>query len=604
MQQVAKKNKVKRMQNNKIKVKNLFKFLAKSKHKAGEGLEYGQYPFYTSSATVNKYFDEYDFESNKLIFATGGSASVHYAKSKFAVSTDNFVLEPFENVNAKYVYYYLKSNIQILQDGFHGAGLQHLSKDYLSEIGIPMLNSTEQQKIVSILDKADEIRTKKKQANEKLDEFLKSTFIDMFGDPKINPNNYEFVTINDLTTEISDIGSNGSNAVVASNLVMNDTEDYAYMIRTLNFNDINIMNNMKYVSKKVYDFFKKSQIFGNEIIMCKIGSAGKFWIMPKLDKPVSLGLNQFFMRFNDRVLREFVYYFLCTGFGQNEINNRISGAVTKSITKGAIRTIPIYLPSIEEQNKFAKIVEKVETQKQKNKQVIEQMDNLFNSLSQKAFKGELLSSKISNSVIDLQTKQVLLQTKIIDKCRTHQTFGSVKLEKLFNICDMTQDLNLMPSGYHRMAAGPYSPKMRYSVEDKLQKNKWIKITKTDNKVEYKKDTNLSEYYEMYDNAFEKEKDKISWILDKFYNKTTDYCEAFSTLYMCWNDLLIDGKNPKKSEIIDEFLNHWSKQKQRFNSVELKEILQDMENLHLVPKGHGIHTIDSNFDENKSQLSLL
>lgn len=604
MQQVAKKNKVKRMQNNKIKVKNLFKFLAKSKHKAGEGLEYGQYPFYTSSATVNKYFDEYDFESNKLIFATGGSASVHYAKSKFAVSTDNFVLEPFENVNAKYVYYYLKSNIQILQDGFHGAGLQHLSKDYLSEIGIPMLNSTEQQKIVSILDKADEIRTKKKQANEKLEEFLKSTFIDMFGDPKINPNNYEFVTINDLTTEISDIGSNGSNAVVASNLVMNDTEDYAYMIRTLNFNDINIMNNMKYVSKKVYDFFKKSQIFGNEIIMCKIGSAGKFWIMPKLDKPVSLGLNQFFMRFNDRVLREFVYYFLCTGFGQNEINNRISGAVTKSITKGAIRTIPIYLPSIEEQNKFAKIVEKVETQKQKNKQVIEQMDNLFNSLSQKAFKGELLSSKISNSVIDLQTKQVLLQTKIIDKCRTHQTFGSVKLEKLFNICDMTQDLNLMPSGYHRMAAGPYSPKMRYSVEDKLQKNKWIKITKTDNKVEYKKDTNLSEYYEMYDNAFEKEKDKISWILDKFYNKTTDYCEAFSTLYMCWNDLLIDGKNPKKSEIIDEFLNHWSKQKQRFNSVELKEILQDMENLHLVPKGHGIHTIDSNFDENKSQLSLL
>ena len=467
-----------------------------------------------------------------------------------------------------------------------------------------MLNSTEQQKIVSILDKADEIRTKKKQANEKLEEFLKSTFIDMFGDPKINPNNYEFVTINDLTTEISDIGSNGSNAVVASNLVMNDTEDYAYMIRTLNFNDINIMNNMKYVSKKVYDFFKKSQIFGNEIIMCKIGSAGKFWIMPKLDKPVSLGLNQFFMRFNDRVLREFVYYFLCTGFGQNEINNRISGAVTKSITKGAIRTIPIYLPSIEEQNKFAKIVEKVETQKQKNKQVIEQMDNLFNSLSQKAFKGELLSSKISNSVIDLQTKQVLLQTKIIDKCRTHQTFGSVKLEKLFNICDMTQDLNLMPSGYHRMAAGPYSPKMRYSVEDKLQKNKWIKITKTDNKVEYKKDTNLSEYYEMYDNAFEKEKDKISWILDKFYNKTTDYCEAFSTLYMCWNDLLIDGKNPKKSEIIDEFLNHWSKQKQRFNSVELKEILQDMENLHLVPKGHGIHTIDSNFDENKSQLSLL
>lgn len=95
------------------------------------------------------------------------------------------------------------------------------------------------------------------------------------------------------------------------------------------------------------------------------------------------------MRFNDRVFREFVYYFLDTNFGLNEINNRISGAVTKSITKGAIRTIPIYIPSIEDQNKFAQIVEKVEEQKQKNEEVLKQMDNLFNSLSQKAFKGEL-----------------------------------------------------------------------------------------------------------------------------------------------------------------------------------------------------------------------
>ena len=43
------------------KVKDLFKFLPKAKHKAGEGLEEGTYPFYTSSTVVNKYFDEYDY---------------------------------------------------------------------------------------------------------------------------------------------------------------------------------------------------------------------------------------------------------------------------------------------------------------------------------------------------------------------------------------------------------------------------------------------------------------------------------------------------------------------------------------------------------------
>ena len=271
-----------------------------------------------------------------------------------------------------------------------GAGQKNLNINDFKELKISFpLNIEEQQRIVKILDKAEEIRIKKKLANEKLDEFLKSTFIDMFGDPVTNPNNYQFVCLGDLTTEICDIGSNGSNAVVAKNLKMSDTEDYAYMIRAVNFSDNNIFENMKYVSKEVYDFFRKSQIFGNEIIMCKIGSAGKFWLMPKLNKPTSLGLNSFLMRFNDNTNRIFIYHYLNTSYGQIEINTRVSGAVTKSITKGAIRTIPVYLPDIEQQNQFAQIVQKVEAQKEKNQKVIEQMDNLFNSLMQQAFNGEL-----------------------------------------------------------------------------------------------------------------------------------------------------------------------------------------------------------------------
>ena len=585
------------------KISELFEFLPKSKRNAKYGKEVGEYPFFASSNVVTKYVDEPDYTKNKLVLGDGGTASINYAEKDFSCSDHCYILKPLDEevLNCKYVYWYLYSNLRVLEAGFKGIGIKNISKTYIQNVEIPVPSKEEQDNIVTILDKADKIRTKKRLANDKLDEFLKSTFISMFGDPKINPNNYEFVTINDLTTEISDIGSNGSNAVVASNLVMNDTEDYAYMIRTLNFNDINIMNNMKYVSKKVYDFFKKSQIFGNEIIMCKIGSAGKFWIMPKLDKPVSLGLNQFFMRFNDRVLREFVYYFLCTGFGQNEINNRISGAVTKSITKGAIRTIPIYLPSIDEQNKFAKIVEKVEKQKQKNEQVIDQMDNLFNSLSQRAFKGDMAKS----NVIDLLTRQTVLHSKIIDKCNSHQTFGAVKLEKIFNLCDMIQELNLVPNGYYRKAAGPYVPEMRHTVEQELLQNNWVKITNQGNgkKVEYKKDANFVAYKAVYNQIFNDKNQEIENIINYFYDKDTNYCEAFSTLYMCWNDLILEGKNPTKTEIIDEFKNHWAPEKQRFERIYLLEILSDMSNQGFEPQGHGVHTIESNYNHNKDQLSL-
>lgn len=383
MQQVAKKNKVKRMQNNKIKVKNLFKFLAKSKHKAGEGLEYGQYPFYTSSATVNKYFDEYDFESNKLVFATGGSASVHYAKSKFAVSTDNFVLEPFENVNAKYVYYYLKSNIQILQDGFHGAGLQHLSKDYLSEIGIPMLNSTEQQKIVSILDKADEIRTKKKQANEKLDEFLKSTFVDMFGDPVNNTKNYPVQNIASFAkVKIGPFGSS-----------LHKEEYITDGIPLVNPSQIVdekiVFDSSVSITEKKYKELQAYWLQKDDIIIGRRGEIGRAAVVSNNVRCIC-GTGSLFIRINKPVIQPLILQKIISSNTMKEklLNNSV-GVTMNNLNAGIIENLGIAIPPIEHQNKFAQIVKKVEEQKQRNEKVIEQMDNLFNSLSQRAFKGEL-----------------------------------------------------------------------------------------------------------------------------------------------------------------------------------------------------------------------
>ena len=58
-------------------------------------------------------------------------------------------------------------------------------------------------------------------------------------------------------------------------------------------------NNLKYVSERTYNLFKKTKVYGGEIIMNKIGSAGKYWIMPNLNRPVSLGLNQLMMTFNN-----------------------------------------------------------------------------------------------------------------------------------------------------------------------------------------------------------------------------------------------------------------------------------------------------------------
>ena len=126
-------------------------FLPKSKRQASYGKKHGKYPFYTSSQNSNKYCDEYDYDDECLIIGTGGTANIKY-NSKFSCSTDNFIVKVNKEQLSKYIYYYLSINIEILQKGFLGVGLQHISKEYIINIKIPIPSLERQQEIVKYLD--------------------------------------------------------------------------------------------------------------------------------------------------------------------------------------------------------------------------------------------------------------------------------------------------------------------------------------------------------------------------------------------------------------------------------------------------------------------
>jgi len=100
--------------------------LEKSGVEAAEGNEEGEYPFFTSSQIQNKFIDEFLFDKECLILGTGGGASVHYYTGKFSVSTDCLVLKKQKEINLKFLYYQITSQINVIDDlGFWGMGLRH-----------------------------------------------------------------------------------------------------------------------------------------------------------------------------------------------------------------------------------------------------------------------------------------------------------------------------------------------------------------------------------------------------------------------------------------------------------------------------------------------
>jgi type I restriction enzyme S subunit len=71
------------------------------------------------------------------------------------------------------------------------------------------------------------------------------------------------------------------------------------------------------------------------------------------------------------------------------VKAQAKGATTKSITKTAVKALPLMYPPVELQNKFVAIVEKTEALKTQYQQSLQELENLYGSLSQKAFRGEL-----------------------------------------------------------------------------------------------------------------------------------------------------------------------------------------------------------------------
>ena len=81
--------------------------------------------------------------------------------------------------------------MHLLEEGFKGAGLKHISKDYIFQIQIPLPPLPVQQKIADVLDQASALIEKRKAQIEKLDLLVKAQFVEMFGDPVTNPMGWE-----------------------------------------------------------------------------------------------------------------------------------------------------------------------------------------------------------------------------------------------------------------------------------------------------------------------------------------------------------------------------------------------------------------------------
>ena len=290
-----------------------------------------------------------------------------------------------KNVDLLYLYFYLKTIKNNLESIASSTTVKIINKSSFEKIEISLPNLEIQKKISKKLELLENnIDFRKNQLNY-LKELNKSLFTRMFGDIKTNDKNWKIKKFHEIISILTDYHANGSYKILKDNVELLDFKEYALMIRTTDLENNNFIQGVKYINEKAYNFLKKTKIFGGELIINKIGSAGNVYLMPYLNIPVSLGMNQFMIRLKKDYSNIFYYKLLTTEYYTNVIKSNVQGAVTKTITKEAIKNIDIIIPPIELQNKFAERVEKIEKLKFEIEKSIEIAQNLYDSLISKYF---------------------------------------------------------------------------------------------------------------------------------------------------------------------------------------------------------------------------
>jgi len=350
------------------------KFLPKSKRKASYGEKQGQYPFYTSSQTCSKYCDEYDYEDECLIIGTGGNANIKYC-SKFSCSADNFVIKINLGQSVKYIYYYLSINIEVLQNGFVGVGLQHISKEYITNIKIPIPSLEHQQEIVKYLDFIYEKANK--TSNDKIVELKQLN--------KFCLSNQKIFGENVVKTlgEVCEV--NQGNSLTKTEMI-----DGIY----------DVIGGGKIIGKH-----NQKNRDGNDFTLTRVGDININYI----DKPYYLTDNGFSLKSKQEdIMTKYIYYLL--SHNKDYLTNLYQGTAQKVISKTNLKSIKIPIPSLELQKE---IVEYCEYNDTLIKQLETEIEN--NKKQAQQFITGIVKAQVQTEDVEEQTETISVNTEPIDE---------------------------------------------------------------------------------------------------------------------------------------------------------------------------------------------
>ncbi|WP_281176782.1 restriction endonuclease subunit S [Paenibacillus stellifer] len=266
-----------------------------------------------------------------------------------------------------------------------------LTKSALNRIEILLPSFKEQEYIANILDKAQYLVDKRKQAIAKLNELVQAVFMDMFGNPVTNPMGWEVQKLKSLSTKIlsGNTPKGGSQVYVDKGIIF-------FRSQNIWKNRIEL-DDVAYIDEQTHWKMSQTSVKNRDILITKTGrintensSLGRAALFLGEDDSANINGHVYLVRLKKGFIHEFVLYILITDEYRDYIREVCVGGIDKrQINKEHLEEFPIIMPPIDLQQRFADYVRQIDKLKSKMQQELKDLESNFQALLQKAFKGEL-----------------------------------------------------------------------------------------------------------------------------------------------------------------------------------------------------------------------
>ena len=258
-----------------------------------------------------------------------------------------------------------------------------LSLSKIKSLPIPLPPLPEQQRIAAILDKAEELRAKRRTTLVKLDSLSQSIFVEMFGDPLTNPKGWATKILSELIRPDDRINY----GVVQPG---DDVDDGIPLVRVGDLVGGGVsLSSLKRIAPSIESNYKRSRLKGDEILVSCVGSIGVVALLDESVKGFNIARAVARIPLAESTNRVFLAEYLKTDFVQHYFISELRTVSQPTLNIKQISETKVVFPPLPLQNEFARRIAAVEKLKTSHRAALAELDALFASLQHRAFRGEL-----------------------------------------------------------------------------------------------------------------------------------------------------------------------------------------------------------------------